>query len=171
MKGARLVAFAAVAVAAVFAACAGQKPPPPAPPAAPTPEPPPAIPTAVPAPEPRPAPPVPPPTGFLNGTVTYTQRMALTPQAEVQVELRDVSAQDAASTSTLIAKQLIATPGQVPIPFSLEYDATKIRGGRTYAISARIVDRGQLQFITEARIPVLTGAAQGPIEIVVVPVR
>ena len=169
MKGARLVAFAAVAVAAVFAACAGQKPPPPAPPAAPIPEPPPAIPTAVPAPEPRPAPPVPPPTGFLNGTVTYTQRMALTPQAEVQVELRDVSAQDAAST--LIAKQLIATPGQVPIPFSLEYDTTKIRGGRTYAISARIVDRGQLQFITEARIPVLTGPAQGPIEIVVVPVR
>ena len=140
-----------------------------APPAAPTPEPPPAIPTAVPAPAPRPAPPVPPPTGFLNGTVTYAQRMALTPQAEVQVELRDVSPQDAAST--LIAKQVIATPGQVPIPFSLEYDTTKIRGGRTYAISARIVDRGQLQFITDARIPVLTGAAQGPIEIVVVPVR
>ena len=164
-----LVALTAVVVAAVFASCAGRKPPPPVAPAAPTPEAPPAIPTAVPAPEPQPAPPVPPPTGFLNGTVTYMQRMALTPQAEVQVELRDVSAQDAAST--LIAKQLIATPGQVPIPFSLEYDATKIRGGRTYAISARIVDRGQLQFITEARIPVLTGAAQGPIEIVVVPVR
>jgi putative lipoprotein len=169
MKRAGLVVFAAVVVAAAFAACAGPKPPPPAPPAAPTPEAPPAIPTAVPAPEPRPAPPVPPPTGFLNGTVTYTQRMALTPQAEVQVELRDVSVQDAAST--LIAKQVIATPGQVPIPFSLEYDATKIRGGRTYAISARIVDRGQLQFITDTRIPVLTGAAQGPIEIVVVPVR
>ena len=169
MKRAGLVAIAAVIVAAVFASCAGQKPPPPAPPAAPTPEAPPAIPTAVPAPAPRPAPPVPPPTGFLNGTVTYTQRMALTPQAEVQVELRDASAPDAAST--LIAKQVIATPGQVPIPFSLEYDTTKIRGGRTYAISARIVDRGQLQFITDARIPVLTGAAQGPIEIVVVPVR
>ena len=169
MKRAGVLALAAVIVAAVFAACAGQKPPPPAPPAAPTPEAPPAIPTAVPAPAPRPAPPVPPPTGFLNGTVTYTQRMALTPQAEVQVELRDVSAQDDAST--LIAKQLIATPGQVPIPFSLEYDTTKIRGGRTYAISARIVDRGQLQFITDTRIPVLTGAAQGPIEIVVVPVR
>ena len=168
MKRAGLVAFAAVVVAAAFAACAGPKPPPPAPAAAPTPEAPPAIPTAIPAPEPRPAP-VPPPTGFLNGTVTYTQRMALTPQAEVQVELRDVSAQDAAST--LIAKQVIATPGQVPIPFSLEYDATKIRGGRTYAISARIVDRGQLQFVTDTRIPVLTGAAQGPIEIVVVPVR
>lgn len=168
MKRAGLVAFAAVVVAAAFASCAGPKPPPPAPAVAPTPEAPPAIPTAIPAPEPRPAP-VPPPTGFLNGTVTYTQRMALTPQAEVQVELRDVSAPDDAST--LIAKQVIATPGQVPIPFSLEYDTTKIRGGRTYAISARIVDRGQLQFITDTRIPVLTGAAQGPIEIVVVPVR
>ena len=111
MKRARLVAFAAVVVAAAFAACAGQKPPPPAPAVAPTPEAPPAIPTPIPAPEPRPAP-VPPPTGFLNGTVTYTQRMALTPQAEVQVELRDVSAQDAASTP--IAKQVIATPGHTP---------------------------------------------------------
>jgi putative lipoprotein len=153
----------------VLGACAGPKPPGPAPaPEAPTPAPsPPVVPTIVPAPPPPPA--VPPPSAFLTGTVSYRQRLALTPQAEVQVELRDVSAQDAGSV--LIAKQVIATPGQVPIPFSLEYDPTKIRGGRTYAISARIVDRGQLQFLTDTRIPVLTGGAQGPIEILVVPVR
>jgi putative lipoprotein len=153
---------------AVALACAPAKPPAPAP-APPTPAPPPpAVPTAIPTPEP-PAPPVPPPTAFLIGTVTYRQRVALTPQAEVQVELRDVTAQDVASVP--IAKQVIATPGQVPIPFSLEYDPTKILGGRSYAISARIVDRGQLQFLTETPIPVLTRGAQGPFEIVVVPVR
>ncbi len=160
---------AALLLVLALSACAGQKPPSPPPPAAP----PAAVPTAVPPPERTPAPPpepsIPPPTAFLTGTVVYLQRIALTPQAEVQVELRDVSLQDA--PSMLIAKQVISTPGQVPIPFSLEYDPARIAGGRTYAISARITDRGQLQFVTDTRIPVLTGEAQGPVEILVVPVR
>jgi putative lipoprotein len=59
----------------------------------------------------------------------------------------------------------------VPIPFSLEYDPTRILAGRTYAVSARIVDRGQLQFVTDTHVPVLTGGAQGPVEIFVVPLR
>jgi putative lipoprotein len=97
--------------------------------------------------------------------------MALTPQAEVQVELRDVTESDSASAAIPVAKQLTATPGQVPIPFSLEYDPTKIVGGRSYAISARIVDRGQLQFVTETPIPVLEGGPPAAVEILVVPVR
>ena len=167
----RLGLAAVILSVLVLGACASPKPPPPPPaPAAPTPPPaPPVVPTAVPAPEPAPAPPVPRTTAFLTGTVTYRQRIALTPQAEVHVELRDVSVQDVASVP--IAKQVIATPGQVPIPFSLEYDPTKIRPGRTYAVSARIVDRGQLQFVTDTRVPVLTGGAPAAVEIVVVPVR
>ena len=157
---------AALALTLAFGACAGPKPPPPAAsPAAPAPAP---EPTRVPPPA-EPPPLIPPPTAFLLGTVTYRQRVALTPQAEVQVELREVSLADAPSAT--IAKQVISTPGQVPISFSLEYDPTRIVGGRSYAISARITDRGQLQFVTDTRIPVLTGAAQGAIEIVVVPVR
>ena len=151
----------------LLSACAGPRPPaPPAPPAPPEPTP---LPTALPAPAPPVVAPVPPPTAYLNGTVTYLQRMALTPEAEVQVELREVTAADAASV--LIAKQVIATPGQVPILFSLEYDPTKIVAGRRYAVSARIVDRGQLQFVTDTRVPVTTWGATGPLEIVVVPVR
>jgi putative lipoprotein len=103
------------------------------------------------------------------GTVTYRQRVALTPQAEVYVELRDVSIPDAASPP--IARQVISTPGQVPVAFSLEYDPTRIQAGRSYAVSARIVDRGQLQFVTDERVAVLTGGGPDPVEIVVVPVR
>jgi putative lipoprotein len=151
-----------------LAACAGPKPPSPPPPAplepAPTAPPPPVRTPAVP-----PEAPVASPTAFLTGTVVYRQRTALTPQAEVQIELRDVSIVD--TDSVLVAKQVISTPGQVPIPFSLEYDPTRITPGHTYAISARITDRGQLQFLTDTRIPVLTGGAPGPIEILVVPVR
>ena len=112
---------------------------------------------------------MPPPTAFLTGTVTSPQRLALTPEAEVHIELRDVTAPDTGGPP--VAKQVIATPGQVPIQFTLEYDPTKIRGGRPYAVSARIVDRGQLLFVTETPIPVFVRGSLGPFEIVVAPVR
>jgi putative lipoprotein len=111
------------------------------------------------------------PAASLSGTVTYRQRIALTPEAEVQVELRDVSRQDA--EAALIAKRVIARPGQVPIAFTLDYDPSLIEPGHSYAVSARITDRGQLQFVTDTRVVVLGGAAATgtPVEIVVVPVR
>ena len=105
----------------------------------------------------------------IAGTVTYRLLTALTPEAEVQVELRDVSRQDA--EAPLIAKRVIAKPGQVPIAFTLDYDPSLIEPGHTYAISARITDRGQLQFVTDTRVAALTGTATAPVEIVVVPVR
>ncbi len=162
---------AAVLSLLALAACTSPKPPPPpARPEAPTPAPTPVpVPTAIPAPAPLPTPLLPPRTAFLTGTVTYRERIALTPQAEVHVELRDVSIQDVPAVT--IVKQVIATPGQVPIPFSLEYDPAKILPRRSYAVSARIVDRGQLLFVTDTRFAVLTGAAQEPVEVVVVPVR
>ena len=163
----RLCAPAVLVATLIVAACAGRQPQ--APPAAPpVPEPTP-FPTAPPRTAPPAEAPMPAPTAFLNGTVTFRQRMALTPEAEVQVELQEVGASDA--DAVLIAKQVIATPGQVPIPFSLEYDPTKVMPGRRYAVSARIVDRGQLLFVTETRVPITTWGATGPLEIVVVPVR
>jgi len=158
---------AVLLLALALASCAGPKPPAPPPPAPPAPAPTEPSPPVSPPPAPPEAPAV--RTAFLTGTVTYRQRLALTPEAEVQIELRDVSIQDV--TSTPIAKQVISTPGQVPIPFSLEYDPARMVPGHAYAISARITDRGQLQFVTDTRVPVLTGATPGPIEILVVPVR
>lgn len=162
--------LATLGLALTLTACAGgQKPPASQPGAPPTPGP-----SAESAPTPEPiAPPAPletRPAASLSGTVTYRQRVALTPEAEVQVELRDVSRQDV--EAPLLAKRVIAKPGQVPIGFTLDYDPTLIEPGHTYALSARITDRGQLQFVTDTRVAVLAGAAAAtPIEIVVVPVR
>ena len=106
----------------------------------------------------------------ISGTVTYRLRIALTPEAEVQIELRDVSRQDV--DAPLIAKRVVARPGQVPIAFTLDYDPTLVEAGHTYAISARITDRGQLQFVTDTRVAVLGATATGTsVEILVVPVR
>lgn len=106
----------------------------------------------------------------LTGTVTYLQRVALTPEAVVQVELQDVSRADA--DTTVIAKQIVRPAGkQVPLAFSLDYDTADIQPGHAYAISARITDRGQLAYVTDTKIPVLTGGAPTNAEILVVPVH
>ena len=52
---------------------------------------------------PAPAPPSAPPgtgaeTASVTGTITYRERIALTPEAVVQVDLRDVSKADAEAT-------------------------------------------------------------------------
>jgi uncharacterized lipoprotein YbaY len=106
----------------------------------------------------------------LAGTVTYLQRVALTPEAVVQIELRDVSRADV--DAPVIAKQILRPAGkQVPLAFSLDYDTADIQPGRAYAVSARITDRGQLAFVTDTKVPVLTGGAPSTAEIVVVPVH
>lgn len=155
--------------AAMTACAGGQKPPaaPAMPELPPTPLPSPTLPPdAVVVPTP---PAIQRETASITGVVTYRQRIALTPEAVVQVELRDVSLQDV--EAPLIARQIIEKPGQVPVGFSLDYDLAAIQKGRAYAISARITDRGQLQFVTDARVPVLAEGPLGPVEIVVVPVR
>ena len=155
--------LAALLVLLPLAACtSGRRAPAPVPEATPPPEVSPVpLPTALPAPE-R-------PTAVLRGTVTYRQRSALTPEAVVQVELREAATPG--EEPTVIAKRIIERPGQVPVAFELSYDPAAIDPSRSYTVSARITDRGQLQFVTETPLPVLgPGGAAAP-EIVVTPVR
>ena len=60
------------------------------------------------------------PPAVVTGTVTYRERIALSPQAVVEVKLEDVSRADAAAVT--IGEQTITNPGQVPIDFEIEYD-------------------------------------------------
>ncbi|MGE5414878.1 MAG: YbaY family lipoprotein [Syntrophomonadaceae bacterium] len=155
---------AAVALLALpLAACTGSRPTPaPAPEAAPPPAVSPVpVPTA--AAEPRRE------TATLSGTIVYRQRSALTPEAVVQVELRE--APPPGGEAVVVARRVIERPGQVPIAFSLSYDPAAIDPSRAYTVSARITDRGQLQFVTEAPIAVLTRGAPVSAEILVTPVR
>jgi uncharacterized lipoprotein YbaY len=110
-------------------------------------------------------------SGVLTGTVTYRARIALPPNAIVQVQLADVSRMDVAAT--VIASQTIETKGkQVPIPYELKYDPAKIDPRMTYAVSARITIDGKLAWINDTRYPVLTREAPVTgVEIVVIPVK
>lgn len=105
----------------------------------------------------------------VTGTVTYRQRIALPPNAVVDVKLLDVSRADAPAET--IAKQTISTHGQqVPIPFNLSYKANQIQPRHHYAVAARILVDGKLRWISTRRYAVLTFGHPSQVEVMVEPV-
>ncbi len=111
----------------------------------------------------------PPASAALRGTITYRQRSALTPEAVVQIELRETPR--GGGEATVVARRIVDHPGQVPIAFELPYDPSTIDPSRSYTVSARVTDRGQLQFVTETPVPVTPGGATSAVEILVTPVK
>ena len=91
----------------------------------------------------------------VTGSVTYRERIALSPDSTVYVQLLDTSYQDA--PSTLIAEQVIHNPGQVPIKFKIDYDRDDLDEGNIYSISASITGPdGSLLFINDTAYDVIT---------------
>jgi uncharacterized lipoprotein YbaY/heat shock protein HslJ len=111
----------------------------------------------------------PPAVATVSGTVAYRERIALSPEAELEVILEDVSRQDVAAT--VIAQKTIRNPGQVPIAFELEYDPAEIIEAMSYNLRARIHDGGRLRFISDTHNPVLTRGGGDRIDIMLVAVR
>jgi putative lipoprotein len=93
----------------------------------------------------------------LHGQVSYRERIALPPEALLEVRLVDTSLADSPARSLAVTR--VKTRHRTPIPFRLYYDEAKIRRGHVYAIEARITVNGKPWFLTTSRHPVLTGAA------------
>ncbi|MFN3595841.1 MAG: YbaY family lipoprotein [Rubricoccaceae bacterium] len=94
-------------------------------------------------------------SGEVTGTVTYLERIALSPDAVVEVTLEDVSLQD--MPAAVLDRQTIRPQGQqVPIPFRLRYDPLRLNTAHTYAVRARITEDGQLRWISDTHTPVIT---------------
>ena len=106
----------------------------------------------------------------VTGTVTYRERIALSPGAVVTVQLRDTSLMDVASE--LIAEQVITNPGQVPIAFEVRYNEADINPRNTYSIQARITESdGRLAFINDTAYDVITRGKPTRIDMVLVIVQ
>lgn len=91
----------------------------------------------------------------VEGTVTYRERIALTPDAKLIIELRDVSLADA--PAPLISSMTISDPGQVPIHFRLEYNKADIAPRSTYSVSATIFESdGRMAFTNDTAYEVIT---------------
>jgi putative lipoprotein len=91
----------------------------------------------------------------LRGTVSYRERVALPPDAVVEVKLSEVSRQDVAAP--VVAETRILSQGrQVPIPFELRYDPGKIQASGQYALRATIGSGGRILFTTDEAHRVIT---------------
>lgn len=90
----------------------------------------------------------------LSGTVSFRERMALPPGAIVEVKLLDVSLADAPART--IAETRVSGR-RIPAPWTLSFDSRQIEPRRSYALQARILDRGRLLFITTERHSIFAG--------------
>ena len=107
------------------------------------------------------------PNASVEGTVTYRERLALTPDASLVVELRDVSYAD--GDAALIARQTITGPSQVPIEFRVEYNRDDVDPMSTYAISVKIVESdGRLAFTNDTAHEVITRGNPDRVDMVLV---
>ena len=106
--------------------------------------------------------------GVITGSVLYRERIALRPDAKIEVRLEDVTRADV--PADVLAQQTIDTNGrQVPIPFELRYSPSRIDVNHRYGVRASIrAPGGELMFTTTAHRAVLErGAAEQNIELVV----
>lgn len=93
--------------------------------------------------------------GAVSGTVSYLPRIGLVDDAEIVVELSDVSRMDAPAT-VIASQRIIAHGRQVPISFSMSYDGPTIAENGTYTVSAKIFIGGELRWISDTAYPVIT---------------
>ena len=106
-------------------------------------------------------------TATVTGTITYTEEIALPAEGVVvTVKIEDVSRADAPAVTS--GQQVIENPGQVPIPFKIEYNPADIDERYVYALRARIEVDGKLWFINTSRYAVITrGNPTSDIEVLV----
>lgn len=91
----------------------------------------------------------------LSGDVFYRQRIALRPGGLLTVQLQDVSRADAAA-DTLASSTSVTGGSNVPIPFTLTYDASAIQENRSYAVRATVHYGDKLAWTSTTSVGVLT---------------
>lgn len=106
------------------------------------------------------------PRKVLQGSVLYREKAALPADAQVKVQLVDAKADPPA----VIAETVFGSAGrQVPLPFALPLEASRVEPGRSYALRAYIAFGGQTRYVTTTRVSVDPSALPEVITILVVP--
>ena len=92
----------------------------------------------------------------VQGEITYLQRMALPPEAEVEVRLQDITQQDVVADS-LAATRFRMNGRQVPVPYRLSVPASWLDSDHRYAVSAKIELFGKAWYVTDTVHPLPSG--------------
>ena len=91
----------------------------------------------------------------VTGTISYAQRTALSDDAVLEIQLRDVTA--GVTLKEPIAKQVINLKGtKFPIAFELPYDREQIDDTHRYGIQAHVTDGGRKRPLSSRLYPVIT---------------
>ena len=105
-------------------------------------------------------------TASVSGTVTYRERLMLPADAELAVQIQDVSRADA--PSAVIAEQKTPVGGKAPpFAFDIAYDPAKIDARGRYNVVATISYGGKVQFRSTQAYPVITNGTTSNVDIVV----
>ncbi len=86
--------------------------------------------------------------GVIEGTVLYRERMMLPPDAQLEIQLEDVSRADAPATVLAVVTQATATAP--PWPFRISYDPTTLDPRHRYGLRATVRHEGQLVFTSDS---------------------
>ena len=107
-------------------------------------------------------------TGTIEGMVVYRERMLLPPDAQLEIQLQDISRADA--LATVLAVVNMAADGAPPYPFTIAYDTSTIDTRMRYALRATIHSGDRLMFTNTDYIDPFS---PGPVEVLVrrVPVQ
>lgn len=100
---------------------------------------------------------------FVSVTAAYRERIALPPDAILEVELLDVSRADAPST---VLSYMRFKQDRVPFDLQLSYDPNLIEENYSYVVAARILSEGAVLFRTTSAYPVLTRGAGDAVDLV-----
>ena len=111
-----------------------------------------------------------PAAGSITGTVSYLERIALPPNAIIQVRLEDVALADAPA-KTIAQERITLGDRQVPVPFELKFDPKTIEEKHTYVVTARILVDDKLRFLSDKAYPVLTRNNPVRVEMILKPAQ
>jgi putative lipoprotein len=101
----------------------------------------------------------------LNGSVLYREKIALPPEALVEVTLEDVSKMDV--KSTVLARQTLKPSGQVPVAYQLTYDDEMVEARGRYSVRAVIRVGDDVMWRSTQSFAALTGDAPETVDVVV----
>ncbi|MBM68810.1 MAG: hypothetical protein CME43_04980 [Haliea sp.] len=101
--------------------------------------------------------------GVIEGSVLYRERMMLPPDAQLEIQLEDVSRADAPATVLAVVTQATATAP--PWPFRISYDPTALDPRHRYGLRATVRHEGRLMFTSDTFVDAF---AEGAPEIVLV---
>ena len=105
----------------------------------------------------------------VKGTVTYLQRIALAPDAQVRVSL--IAPGSRSGREIVVAQQTMGSHGRVPVPFEIRYDPASIIPSSDYVLVAEILIGENVIFKNMPGVPVITKGNPTSVEVVVQPAR